>query len=96
MQNKKIIFMGTPVFAAHILEELIKADYNVGLVVSQPDKKQHFSSLLVFLSSASMTALLPCMRLDCVIFRCSARFFPMLGLYPPNRPSVPNLFLLSM
>lgn len=39
MQNKKIIFMGTPVFAAHILEELIKADYNVGLVVSQPDKK---------------------------------------------------------
>ncbi len=39
MQDKKIIFMGTPIFAAHILEELIKADYNVGLVVTQPDKK---------------------------------------------------------
>ncbi len=39
MENKKIIYMGTPDFAAHILEELIKAGYNVGLVVSQPDKK---------------------------------------------------------
>ncbi len=39
MENKKIIYMGTPDFAAHILEELIQAGYNVGLVVSQPDKK---------------------------------------------------------
>lgn len=39
MKEKKIVFMGTPDFAAHILKALIEADYNIGLVVSQPDKK---------------------------------------------------------
>ncbi len=37
--SKKIIFMGTPIFAAQILKALIGAGYEVGLVVSQPDKK---------------------------------------------------------
>ncbi len=37
--KKKIVFMGTPEFASHILEELIQAEFDVKLVVSQPDKK---------------------------------------------------------
>ena len=37
MKDKKVIFMGTPLFAKNILEELIKYT-NVVLVVSQPDK----------------------------------------------------------
>ncbi len=37
--DKRIIFMGTPDFAAYILEELIKNGVKPGLVVSQPDKK---------------------------------------------------------
>lgn len=35
----KIIFMGTPNFAVPVLEGLIKADYDVIGVVTQPDKK---------------------------------------------------------
>lgn len=34
-----IVFMGTSEFAVPILEQLIKKNYNVGLVVTQPDKK---------------------------------------------------------
>ncbi|BDZ30799.1 methionyl-tRNA formyltransferase [Lactiplantibacillus sp. WILCCON 0030] len=34
-----IVFMGTPQFAAPILESLIKADYQVLAVVTQPDRK---------------------------------------------------------
>lgn len=34
-----IVFMGTPQFAAPILESLIKADYDVLAVVTQPDRK---------------------------------------------------------
>lgn len=34
-----IIFMGTPDFAVPILEMLINEKYNIGLVVTQPDKK---------------------------------------------------------
>lgn len=37
--DKKIIFMGTPIFAANILEQLLAAGYKIDLVVSQPDKK---------------------------------------------------------
>lgn len=37
MNNKKIVFMGTPDFACPVLESLIK-NYEVCLVVSQPDK----------------------------------------------------------
>lgn len=39
MKNKRILFMGTTLFAAHILEELIKNDYQIIGVVSQPDRK---------------------------------------------------------
>ena len=38
MKNIKIIFMGTPEFAVPILKSLIE-NYNIVLVVSQPDKK---------------------------------------------------------
>ncbi|MDO4813840.1 MAG: methionyl-tRNA formyltransferase [Gemella sp.] len=38
MNRKKIVFMGTPVFAVPILEMLIE-NYNVELVITQPDKK---------------------------------------------------------
>lgn len=38
MKDKKIIFMGTPDFAVPILESLIK-NYNVIMVVCQPDKE---------------------------------------------------------
>ena len=34
----KIIFMGTPDFAAVILESLIQAGHETGLAVTQPDK----------------------------------------------------------
>lgn len=38
MKNKKIVFLGTPEFAANILEGLILENYNIIAVVSQPDK----------------------------------------------------------
>ena len=40
MHNKKlkIIFMGTPYFAVPSLKELHKNDYDVVLVVTQPDR----------------------------------------------------------
>lgn len=37
--KERIVFMGTPVFACAILKCLKEADYDVVLVVSQPDKK---------------------------------------------------------
>ena len=37
--NKRIVFMGTPSFAADVLEGLISAGYNIVLVVSQKDKE---------------------------------------------------------
>ena len=39
MKNKRIVYMGTTNFSAHILNELIKADYNIVALVSQPDRK---------------------------------------------------------
>ena len=39
MENLKVVFMGTPDFAATVLEELIKKT-DVKLVVSQPDRKK--------------------------------------------------------
>ena len=38
MKDKKVVFMGTPLFAVPILKELIK-NTNVVLVVTQPDKE---------------------------------------------------------
>ena len=37
--NERIVFMGTPEFAANILEGLIKANFNIVGVVTQPDKE---------------------------------------------------------
>ena len=39
MKDKKIVFMGTPDFAVNVLKSLIDNEYNVVLVVSQPDKE---------------------------------------------------------
>ena len=38
MEKERIIFMGTPVFAAFVLERLIKENVPIVAVVSQPDK----------------------------------------------------------
>lgn len=38
MNDKRIVFMGTPKFSANILEALLANGYNVVLCVSQPDK----------------------------------------------------------
>ena len=48
MKNKKIVFMGTPAIAASILEKLIKNEYNVILVVTQPDKQKDRKGNLLF------------------------------------------------
>ncbi len=37
--EQKIVFMGTPAFAANILEGLVKAGFRIVAVVSQPDKQ---------------------------------------------------------
>ncbi len=37
--KKKIVFMGTPIFATAVLDALLKIDVNVVAVVTQPDKK---------------------------------------------------------
>lgn len=39
MENKHVIFMGTPQIAATVLENLLTCDVIVDLVVTQPDKK---------------------------------------------------------
>ena len=47
MKDKRIVFMGTPIFAVPILESLIE-NYNVVLVVSQPVReKDRKGNLLV-------------------------------------------------
>ena len=38
MNNKKIVFLGTPEFSACVLQGLIEAKYNIIAVVTQPDK----------------------------------------------------------
>ena len=38
MNEVKIVFMGTPVFAANVLQKLIDEKYEIVLVVSQPDR----------------------------------------------------------
>lgn len=39
LKKSKIVFMGTPEYAKIVLEGLLENEYNVELVVSQPDKK---------------------------------------------------------
>ena len=38
MKDVKILFMGTASFSRHVLEELLKNNFNVIGVVSQPDR----------------------------------------------------------
>ena len=38
-QETKIVFFGTPKFAAEILQTLIESKYNISAVFTQPDKK---------------------------------------------------------
>ncbi len=44
----KIVFMGTPDFAANALERIIQAGHEVTLVVTQPDKAKGRSDKLIF------------------------------------------------
>ena len=37
--SKKIVFMGTPKFSVPVLESLIKSQYNILAIYSQPPKK---------------------------------------------------------
>ncbi|MEG0364592.1 MAG: methionyl-tRNA formyltransferase [Erysipelotrichales bacterium] len=39
MNDKKILYMGTTIFSAYILEKLLEAGYNVIGLISQPDRK---------------------------------------------------------
>jgi len=48
MDNMKIVFMGTPKFAAHILEGLLQNNYNIVGVVTQPDKEVGRKKILTF------------------------------------------------
>ena len=47
MENRKIIFMGTPQIAADVLQKLIDAGADICLVVTQPDKKTGRKQTLV-------------------------------------------------
>ena len=38
MKDVKILFMGTASFSRHVLEELLKNNFNIIGVVSQPDR----------------------------------------------------------
>ena len=38
MKKRNIVFLGTPEFAACVLEGLLKENYNIIAVVTQPDK----------------------------------------------------------
>ena len=40
MKNIRVAFMGTPQIAATLLENIIQSKIEVGLVVTQPDKKK--------------------------------------------------------
>ena len=40
MNNKKIIFMGSPKIASDYLEALIKSNFKISAVFSQPPKKK--------------------------------------------------------
>ena len=45
-----VVFMGTPVFAAEVLQGLLDANYNISLVVTQPDKLVGRKQVLEFSS----------------------------------------------
>ena len=47
MKNIRVAFMGTPQIAATLLENIIQSKIEVGLVVTQPDKKRGRKQVLV-------------------------------------------------
>ena len=47
MQNLKIVFMGTPEFAACSLKALIDAGYEIPLVITQPDRKGNRNKMIL-------------------------------------------------
>lgn len=61
----KVLFMGTPEFSVHILDTIIKANYEVVGVVSTPDKpagrgrKIHSSAVSVYAKENGLTLLQP-------------------------------------
>ena len=42
-----IVFWGTPDFAAYVLRQLIKSEYNVVGIVTQPDRKRGRGNSLI-------------------------------------------------
>ena len=48
MENRRIIFMGTPQIASVVLKTMLENDIHVGLVVTQPDKKKGRKQQLVY------------------------------------------------
>lgn len=48
MSNIRCIFMGTPEIAATVLDSMLKANIEVGLVVTQPDKKVGRKQTIVY------------------------------------------------
>ena len=48
MENRRIIFMGTPKIASVVLKTMLENDIHVGLVVTQPDKKKGRKQQLVY------------------------------------------------
>lgn len=48
MEKKRIVFMGTPKIASIVLESMLENDIEVGLVVSQPDKKKGRKQVVVY------------------------------------------------
>lgn len=65
MKDLRILFMGTPEFAVHILDEMIKADYSVVGVVTAPDKpagrgrRIHESAVKKFATKKSLAVYQP-------------------------------------
>ncbi|MEN8908078.1 MAG: methionyl-tRNA formyltransferase, partial [Clostridiales bacterium] len=44
----RIVFMGTPTFAVNSLDKLVKKEYDVALVVTQPDKPKGRGKKIIF------------------------------------------------
>lgn len=65
MKNTRVLFMGTPQFAQHILDHLLKNKYNIVGVVTAPDKpagrgrKIHTSAVKRFAAKKSLRVLQP-------------------------------------
>jgi methionyl-tRNA formyltransferase len=64
-EKLRIVFMGTPEFAVHILQQLIQAQYNVVGVITAPDRpagrgqKLHQSAVKTYALSNDLTVLQP-------------------------------------